>query len=105
MLQCFSINANDPNHFHTLQTLKEFVYSINKSAGNSYPYVDDGLDPYSTWFYVLYERELISCMRIVTKSPENRIPLERGNLVNNPNEQYRVLETEKKLQIGIRSLS
>ncbi|WP_408611643.1 LBL_2463 family protein [Leptospira ainlahdjerensis] len=73
--------------------LKDFVYSINVSAGNEYPRKDDGLDPYSTWLYVLFENELQSCMRIVVKKPENLIPLESAFLAENPEKQYCVTES------------
>lgn len=91
--KCYSFQASDPEFFHTLQMLKDFVYSINVSAGNEYPRKDDGLDPYSTWIYVLYENELLSCMRIVIKNPNNKIPLESAYLVENPKKQYRVDES------------
>ncbi|PJZ51466.1 hypothetical protein CH380_20140 [Leptospira adleri] len=90
---CHSFQASDPKHFHTLQMLKDFVYSINMNAGNEYPRKDDGLDPYTTWFYVINENELLSCMRIVLKKPENLIPLESAHLAENPEKQYRVNES------------
>lgn len=87
---CFMLETQNPENFHTLQTLKDFVFTINQKAGNSYPRQDDGLDHDSTWFFVTFENEILSCMRIVVKTPENQIPLEKGFIFNSSNQQYRV---------------
>ncbi|WP_061248522.1 LBL_2463 family protein [Leptospira alstonii] len=92
-LSCFQLDAWNPENFHTLITLKDFVFSINQSAGNSYSRKDDGLDPDSTWFFVTFENEISSCMRIVVKKPENQIPFENGFILNSPDRQYKVTAT------------
>nr|WP_246838098.1 hypothetical protein [Leptospira mayottensis] len=91
LYSCFMLETQNPENFHTLQTLKDFVFTINQKAGNSYPRQDDGLDYDSTWFFVTFENEILSCMRIVVKTPENQIPLERGFILNSQNQQYKVI--------------
>ncbi|EKO32228.1 LBL_2463 family protein [Leptospira santarosai] len=87
---CFMLEANNPENFHTLQTLKDFVFTINNKAGNFYPKKDDELDSDSTWFFVTFEDEIFSCMRIVVKTPKNKIPLENGFILNSSYQQYKV---------------
>lgn len=87
---CFVLEARNPENFHTLQTLKDFVFTINQKAGNIYPRKDDGLDLDSTWFFVTFENEIFSCMRIVVKTSQNQIPLEKGFILNSSYQQYKV---------------
>ncbi len=87
---CFMLEAQNPENFHTLKTLKDFVFTINQKAGNFYLRKDDELDPDSTWFFVTFENEIFSCMRIVVKTPENQIPLEKGFILNSSYQQYKV---------------
>ncbi len=90
---CFQLNAGNVENFHMLQILKDFVFTINRNAGNFYPRMDDGLDCDSTWFFVTFENEVLSCMRIVVKKPENQIPLENGYILNSSDKQYKVNAT------------
>ncbi|WP_016760606.1 LBL_2463 family protein, partial [Leptospira weilii] len=39
---------------------------------------------------VTFENEILSCMRIIVKTPENQIPLEKGFILNSSYRQYKV---------------
>ncbi|TGK36222.1 hypothetical protein EHQ12_04090 [Leptospira gomenensis] len=78
-----------------LHRIKSFVSSVYSDAGYSEtPWKNQNYDPWSTWFWVEVRGELLAAMRIVEKTPDNIIPLEKAVIygIKNPFLHYAVLE-------------
>ncbi|MBW0433772.1 hypothetical protein HGB47_09100 [Leptospira yasudae] len=78
-----------------LGRLKAFVSRNYEKAGyTNSRWKSRDYDPWSIWFWVEYENQIVATMRIVEKVPENCIPLEVAVIDDNrvPAARYAVLE-------------